>query len=109
MPLTSKGEKIRSAMQKEYGSEKGESVFYASKNKGRIKGVDRARFIRAVGDAHNAGKSARDALSQGLSLQEEARLAKGGDFFRQMRQGVRDGKPAARIIADALGCDCGCR
>ena len=32
MPLTSKGKKIKRAMQKEYGSKKGESVFYASIN-----------------------------------------------------------------------------
>lgn len=30
-----------SAMEKEYGEKKGESVFYASKNKGRIKGVEK--------------------------------------------------------------------
>lgn len=40
MPLTAKGNEIKSAMQKEYGSKKGEEVFYASKNKGTISGVD---------------------------------------------------------------------
>ena len=40
MPLTDKGEKIKRAMANEYGSKKGESVFYASKNKGTIQGVD---------------------------------------------------------------------
>jgi hypothetical protein len=40
MPLTEKGEKIKSAMEEKYGSEKGEKVFYASKNKGTISGVD---------------------------------------------------------------------
>jgi len=40
MPLTPKGEKIKSAMQEQYGEKKGESVFYASKNKGTISGVD---------------------------------------------------------------------
>jgi len=40
MPLTEKGEKIKSAMQKKYGKERGEQVFYASKNKGKISGVD---------------------------------------------------------------------
>lgn len=39
MPLTSKGKKIKSAMLKEYGKEQGERVFYASENKGSIKGV----------------------------------------------------------------------
>jgi 8-oxo-dGTP pyrophosphatase MutT (NUDIX family) len=39
-PLTDKGSKIMEAMKKQYGPEKGEQVFYASKNKGNIKGVD---------------------------------------------------------------------
>ena len=43
MPLTTKGEKIMSAMKKEYGKEKGEQVFYASKNAGKISGVDSSR------------------------------------------------------------------
>lgn len=43
MPLTSKGSKIMKAMKKEYGTKKGERVFYASKNAGRIKGVDKKK------------------------------------------------------------------
>jgi|TARA_R100000030_G_scaffold96148_1_gene84084 hypothetical protein len=39
MPLTSKGKKIMSAMKEQYGKD-AERVFYASKNKGTIKGVD---------------------------------------------------------------------
>jgi len=39
MPLTKKGQKIKTAMIKEYGAKKGKSVFYASENKGTIKGV----------------------------------------------------------------------
>lgn len=40
MPLTSKGQKILSKMSKTYGAKKGKSVFYASINKGKIKGVE---------------------------------------------------------------------
>jgi len=40
MPLTSKGKKIMKAMKKTYGKKQGESVFYASKNKGTVSGVD---------------------------------------------------------------------
>ena len=40
MPLTKKGKKIQSAMKKKYGAKKGKKVFYASRNKGTIKGVD---------------------------------------------------------------------
>lgn len=39
MPLTAKGEKIKENMEKEYGKKHGEQVFYASANKGTIKGV----------------------------------------------------------------------
>ena len=39
MPLTDKGQKIMANMKKEYGAKEGESVFYASANKGTIKGV----------------------------------------------------------------------
>lgn len=41
MPLTKKGSKIKKAMEKEYGAKKGNAVFYASANKGRIKGVEK--------------------------------------------------------------------
>ena len=40
MPLTEKGNKIKSAMTKQYGAKKGAEVFYASANKGTIKGVE---------------------------------------------------------------------
>lgn len=40
MPLTDKGAEIKGAMAKEYGDKKGEQVFYASKNAGKITGVD---------------------------------------------------------------------
>lgn len=43
MPLTKKGKKIMSAMKKEYGKKKGKSVFYATRNKGKIKGVEKKR------------------------------------------------------------------
>lgn len=40
MPLTAKGQEIMGAMTKEYGAKKGEQVFYASRNAGKITGVD---------------------------------------------------------------------
>ena len=43
MPLTKKGSKIKRAMTKEYGGKKGERVFYASANKGTIKGVEKRK------------------------------------------------------------------
>ena len=43
MPLTKKGKKIEAAMVAKYGKKRGETVFYASRNKGVIKGVDYKR------------------------------------------------------------------
>lgn len=43
-PLTKKGRKIKKAMVKTYGSKKkAEQVFYASKNKGKIKGIHKKK------------------------------------------------------------------
>ena len=39
MPKTKKGKKIMKAMKKTYGKKKARKVFYASANKGTIKGV----------------------------------------------------------------------
>lgn len=43
MPLTKKGSKIKRKMKEEYGDKRGESVFYASENKGTITGVEKKR------------------------------------------------------------------
>ena len=43
MPKTKKGRKILAAMDWEYGKKKAERVFYASRNAGKIKGVDKKR------------------------------------------------------------------
>ena len=46
MPLTNKGRKIMRSMRKTYG-DNAERVFYASRNKGRIKGVDKRKSTRS--------------------------------------------------------------
>ena len=43
MPLSKKGKKIMKSMKKQYGKKKGETVFYASRNKGVIKGVEKTK------------------------------------------------------------------
>jgi hypothetical protein len=42
MPLTKKGKKIMKSMKKTYGKD-AKKVFYASKNKGKIKGVEKKK------------------------------------------------------------------
>lgn len=46
-PLNKKGEEIKAAMKKQYGKKKGEQVFYASENKGSIKGVTESKHHSA--------------------------------------------------------------
>jgi hypothetical protein len=43
MPLTKKGAKIKRAMQESYGPRKGRKVFYASQNKGAVKGTHKPK------------------------------------------------------------------
>jgi hypothetical protein len=56
MPLTEKGSEIKQAMEKEYGPEKGERVFYASANKGTITGVHDEPSEYRYGGADPAGE-----------------------------------------------------
>ena len=44
MPLTSKGKEIMSSMKSQYGTKKGKQVFYASRNAGKISGVDKGFY-----------------------------------------------------------------
>lgn len=57
-PINSKGEKILGSMEKEYGSKKGKQVFYASKNKGTIHGVEgaKSRALKHVKNLENVRK-----------------------------------------------------
>ena len=43
MPLNEKGRKIMKSMKDQYGKKRGEQVFYASKNKGTIKGLEKKK------------------------------------------------------------------
>jgi len=46
MPLTEKGKTIKAAMKKQYGTKKGEQVFYASQHKGTITGTDVKSYVK---------------------------------------------------------------
>ena len=44
MPLNTKGKKIKKDMEKRYGKKKGQSIFYAMENSGKLKGVKKNRI-----------------------------------------------------------------
>jgi hypothetical protein len=57
VPLTSKGEKILSNLQSEYGSdEKAKQVLYAGKNKGTFSGIDCDKIGRIADAVNNLAK-----------------------------------------------------
>ena len=93
MPLTAKGSEIEANMKKEYGSKKGESVFYASKNKGTISGVDSAGDKAMSNQTPGLAKAfdAMNALMDGCT-----RLAGRVDSFVSRRaDGAMDHESAA--------------
>lgn len=83
MPLTKKGSEIMSNMTKEYGNKKGKSVFYASANKGVIKGV------------HGSGPFSQSDIKKGFkvcytasdlrALDSDVIDMKEGDFMARRR------------------------
>lgn len=98
MPLTAKGREIKSNMTKEYGEKKGEQVFYASKNAGKIKGVDsehaddkRVMFLGRM----------RDALYEGHGLQSALRKATGDTMVALVRDALDAGKSPTRALREA--------
>ncbi len=76
MPLTPKGERIKQAMQKEYGAKKGEQVFYASRNAGKISGVDKLREAMRAGERESEAQRQAAALLEGryVSGRDRAKL-----------------------------------
>ena len=100
MPLTGKGNEIMSAMQKEYGAKKGESVFYASKNKGRISGVDSAMFPgEKAGEPYDPKKEAENRKQ---AAKERARnMEEAGRSRRKDSTTPNPGDPNLLALSDA--------
>jgi hypothetical protein len=120
MPLTGKGKKIMKSMVKQYGKKKGESVFYASSNKGTIEGVHEDRVdemapllamgARLVGRAAVAGakkaatglvkKKVAGAVKDKLASNEEEPQTenKRMSYLDKIMLSLEEGKPAAKVV-----------
>lgn len=98
MPLTAKGEKILAAMQEEYGNDRGERVFYASKNAGTITGVDASPGV-LIG-IEGKGAAGRDAALDSV-------LGRLDGFARRLDEWERKDAQAAidARVADAAPID----
>ena len=96
MPLTTKGKKIKAAMTKKYGEKKGEDIFYASANKGTVKGVAQGQKLKAGGSVGKAGSKAKS------KAQSKSRVNEAGNYtkptmrkrlFEKIKAGSKGGKP----------------
>ena len=74
MPLNKKGKKIKKAMQKQYGKKKGEKVFYAMENSGKLRKVTKARGGKDMGTVAGSSRPARDdkAIADRMAKTQQA-------------------------------------
>jgi len=96
MPLTEKGKKIMSSMKRTYGGKKGEQVFYATANAGKIKGVEETQELKKGGRVRKAGKSSKPKAKGKSRVNEAGNYTKPGmrkRLFERIKAGSKGGKP----------------
>ena len=96
MPLTAKGKKIKAAMTKKYGEKKGEDIFYASANKGTIKGVAKTKKFAPGGSVGKAGSKAKSKTKSKSRVNEAGNYTKPTmrkRLFEKIKAGSKGGKP----------------
>lgn len=99
MPLTSKGEKILRHMEEEYGSEKkAKEVLYASKNAGKISGIDEssaASMSQAAVSPNPVGGLPATSRQSPVATDKLPTL---DQFRRQFRDYARAGLPLQQCL-----------
>ena len=107
MPLNKKGKEIMSSMKKTYGANKGEQVFYATANKGKIKGVEEKA---KGGKVRKASKSSKPKTKSKSRVNEAGNYTKPGmrkRIFNRIKAGGKGGRPGqwsarkAQMLAQA--------
>jgi len=92
MPLNKKGKDIMSSMKKTYGEKKGEQVFYATANKGKIKGVEEKA---KGGKVRKASKSSKPKAKSKSRVNEAGNYTKPSmrkRLFNRIKAGTKGGK-----------------
>ena len=110
MPLTDKGKKIMSSMQRTYGGRKGEQVFYATRNAGKIEGVEKEQELKKGGRARKARESSKPKAKSKSRVNEAGNYTKPGmrkRIFNRIKAGGKGGRPGqwsarkAQMLAQA--------
>ena len=107
MPLTNKGRKIMNNMQRTYGGKKGEQVFYATRNAGKITGVEETSARKSAGAI---------GYAKGGKTKSKSRVNEAGNYtkpgmrkriFNRIKAGGKGGRPGqwsarkAQMLASA--------
>ena len=83
-------------MTKKYGEKKGEQVFYASANKGTIKGVEKKQELKKGGAVRKASSKAKPKAKSKSRVNEAGNYTKPAlrkRLFEKIKAGSRGGKP----------------
>jgi len=106
MPLTAKGEEIMAAMVKEYGEEKAKEVFYASKNAGKITGVDEETMSDNIKQHFYITSRLSDHIAEtpeGYLLATDVPVTRIGEFLYKGNELMgEDGRSLVEASADGV-------
>lgn len=96
MPLTSKGKEVMKSMKRTYGGKRGEQVFYASANAGKLKGVEKEQELKKGGRVRKTSKSTKPKAKSKSRVNEAGNYTKPTlrkRLFEQIKAGGKGGKP----------------
>jgi len=106
MPLTPRGKKIMKSMKEQYGKKKGEQVFYATKNKGKLKGVEKAYLGKAVRQPTETKKEFEMRHAYHKPFMKKPKGFRGGDAARADKASGRSAgraDPSKGVDRSAVG------
>jgi len=106
MPLTAKGKKLKKKFEEQYGKKKGQSVFYAMENSGKLKKVVKAKGGKDMGTVAGDTRPARDeaAIAQRMAkTQQAADLKKSKDVPFQKPIGFKTSLALSSLGVPFLG------
>ena len=107
MPLTEKGKDIMQSMKRTYGGKKGEQVFYATANAGKIRDVEEKA---KGGKVRKASKSSKPKTKSKSRVNEAGNYTKPSmrkRLFNRIKAGGKGGRPGqwsarkAQMLASA--------
>jgi hypothetical protein len=96
MPLTSKGKEVMKSMKRTYGGKKGEQVFYATANAGKLEGVEKEQELKKGGRVRKASKSTKPKTKSKSRVNEAGNYTKPElrkRIFNRIKAGSKGGKP----------------